>query len=82
MSIDTEGYEMEILKSNNWNKYRPKIIILETIEKNKDGLRIKTKNDFKNYLEQNDYTEIADTFINTIYIEKQFAKKIKYQIKS
>jgi FkbM family methyltransferase len=29
MSIDAEGYELEILKSNDWEKYRPKFILTE-----------------------------------------------------
>lgn len=34
LTIDTEGLEMEVLQSNNWDKYQPSIIILEahTIE--------------------------------------------------
>ena len=34
LTIDTEGLEMEVLQSNNWEKYQPTIIILEahTIE--------------------------------------------------
>lgn len=29
LTIDTEGLEMEVLKSNNWNKYQPTFVILE-----------------------------------------------------
>lgn len=29
ISIDTEGFEMEVLESNNWNVYRPNLIIIE-----------------------------------------------------
>ena len=28
-SIDTEGFEMEVLESNNWDIYRPKLIVVE-----------------------------------------------------
>ena len=31
LSIDIEGYEMEALKGNDWDKYRPKLISCETI---------------------------------------------------
>ncbi|MBP6430649.1 MAG: FkbM family methyltransferase [Ferruginibacter sp.] len=30
LTIDTEGLEMEVLQSNNWEKYKPTIIILES----------------------------------------------------
>lgn len=29
LSIDTEGYEMQVLTSNNWLKYKPSIILIE-----------------------------------------------------
>ncbi len=29
LNIDVEGWEMEVLRSNNWNKYLPKIILTE-----------------------------------------------------
>jgi FkbM family methyltransferase len=32
MSIDVEGMEMEILNSNNWIKYKPKVILVEMRE--------------------------------------------------
>lgn len=29
MNIDVEGWEMEVLKSNNWQKYSPTVIAIE-----------------------------------------------------
>jgi FkbM family methyltransferase len=29
LTIDVEGNELEVLKSNNWNKFRPKVIVIE-----------------------------------------------------
>ena len=29
MSIDVEGHEMEILRSNDWDRFRPRLLILE-----------------------------------------------------
>jgi hypothetical protein len=29
LDIDCEGHDLEVLQSNNWEKYRPKIVILE-----------------------------------------------------
>jgi hypothetical protein len=41
LSVDTEGFDMEVLKSNDWNKFRPKAIVLETLEYKKDGGGVK-----------------------------------------
>ena len=38
MSIDVEGLDYEVIKSNNWLKYRPKIILIEMIHSNLDEI--------------------------------------------
>jgi len=30
LTVDCEGLDLEVLKSNDWNRYRPKIVIIET----------------------------------------------------
>jgi FkbM family methyltransferase len=37
MSIDVEGLDLEVLKSNNWLKYRPTVVMVEI---NRDGEKI------------------------------------------
>lgn len=32
MSIDIEGYDLPVLKSNNWDKYRPLFIVVESYD--------------------------------------------------
>ena len=29
LSVDAEGYDEEVLRSNNWQKYRPRLILAE-----------------------------------------------------
>jgi hypothetical protein len=36
LSVDVEGLDMDVLESNNRNKYRPTYIIIETVEHSKD----------------------------------------------
>lgn len=31
-TIDVEGFELEVLKSNNWKKYKPKVILIEMLD--------------------------------------------------
>lgn len=32
LSVDAEGFDLNVLKSNNWVKYRPKIVLVESIQ--------------------------------------------------
>lgn len=32
LSVDVEGLDLEVLKSNNWNKYRPEIVLVEMLD--------------------------------------------------
>lgn len=58
--IDVEGFDLEVLKTNDWNKYRPKIIIIETdvsIQKDINSEIIK-------YLDRQNYRLIGKSIIN------------------
>lgn len=72
ISIDTEGYDMLVLKSNDWNKYKPTVVCVEsTIDKNSNegysGI------DF--FLQSHGYHKITTTIhfdnpLNSIYLKK------------
>lgn len=67
LSVDTEGFDMEVLESNDWNIYRPRFVILETLEYNRHGEGKKLNRTFDPYMESVGYTVRAETYINTIY---------------
>ena len=67
MSLDTEGYDMEVLKSNDWKTYRPKFIIIETLEYKRTGLGERYDNVFNPYMKSIGYEPVANTVVNTIY---------------
>ncbi len=67
MSIDTEGFDMQVLESNEWNLYRPRFIILETLEYRNDNSGNKLNDIYDPYMKNLGYQKIADTHINTIY---------------
>jgi hypothetical protein len=57
---------MDVLESNNRNKYRPTYIIIETVEHSKDW-RIKQNDIFDPYLKSKWYVVVWETGANTIY---------------
>jgi hypothetical protein len=75
MSVDTEGHDLRVLESNDWNSFRPKILILETVEHKKDAGK-KISHQFDGFMTAKGYFKLADTYINTLYVEKSYARKI------
>lgn len=58
--IDVEGLDLEVLKSNDWDKYRPKVILVES--------NVAIQNDINSeivtYLQSVDYRLVAKSIIN------------------
>ncbi len=64
MSIDVEGFDFEVLASNNWDKFRPRIILIET-SVTSDGLALGSPID--SFLNSKNYSLIAKTFRTSFY---------------
>lgn len=75
LSIDTEGFDKEVLSSNDWTKFRPKFIIIETLKYKKEGFGEKLSYD--EYFSRISYEKIADTYINSIYINLDNLEEFK-----
>lgn len=74
ISIDTEGLDLEVLESNNWKKFRPKVVCVET------GnffsiITGKEKNSKKEAIDaimnKNMYKAYYDNGLNTIYLDNK-----------
>ena len=61
-SIDAEGLDLEILKSNNWQKFRPEFILIE-INHDKD-------NGIHKFLVEQNYSMVNLALITAIYQRK------------
>lgn len=70
VSIDTEGGDEEIIAAIDFSKYRPKVVCVETISQTEEGELYKNKN-IHAILEKNGYMEYADTYVNTIFVDKK-----------
>jgi len=66
MSIDVEGHDFEVLKSNNWKKYRPKFLLVELLHLS--GFEQLTSNEIYKFLIENDYSLLAKT-LNTYFFK-------------
>jgi len=70
VSLDTEGFDLEILKSIDFKKFRPQIFCIETITYTENGTEEKVF-PILDFMKQNGYFVYADTYINSIFIDKQ-----------
>jgi hypothetical protein len=64
ITIDVEGFDLEVLESNNWNKYKPKYILIENYNNKIDLL---TKSPIHILLTQNGYKLVSYVYITFIY---------------
>jgi len=64
ISIDTEGFDLAVLEGNDWNKFRPRIVCIET------SRRISENSDNKlSFLKEIGYKIATDNGLNTIFID-------------
>ena len=66
-SIDTEGNDLNVLKSNNWTKYKPNLILVEDLKNRK--IEDLINSDLSIFLNNYNYSIVAKT-INTIIFKR------------
>ena len=66
LSIDVEGLDFQVLKSNNWEKYKPYFILIEELNHSVDEIM---NNEIYNYLKELNYHFIAKT-ANTLFFKR------------
>lgn len=70
-SIDVEGYDLKVLKSNDWTKYRPKVVCVELAANMYDVMN----SEIVGFMEQNQYVArsfcaLTDTVGNIIFTQQ------------
>jgi hypothetical protein len=69
LNLDIEGLDLAILEMIDWEKYRPVCVCVETIayEKSKEPEKLEK---IINLMHSKNYILYADTFINSIFVDK------------
>lgn len=58
--VDVEGYDLEVLKTNNWEKYRPKVIMVESVATINEDL----VSEITDFLKSKAYTLTGKSLVN------------------
>ena len=66
MSIDVEGLDFDVLQSNNWDKFRPEVILIESLRSSLDNIH---ENEVYQFLKIIGYSFVAKTF-NTLFFKR------------
>ena len=74
-SLDVEGDEEEVLQSNDWNNFRPKIICLETLRYDANSAT-KKRWELIQKVESLGYVRVAETWINSIFVDEKYVKPV------
>jgi FkbM family methyltransferase len=75
LNIDVEGHDFEVLQSNNWKKYSPKIILIEIIGNTVEEI---IKDPIYNYLKNKNYVFFSKLLNTCIFIQKNYYEQ-KYK---
>lgn len=63
LSIDVEGLDFDVLKSNDWKRYKPKVVLIETLKASLSDL---VDDPITGFLSVNGYSLCAKT-MNTVF---------------
>jgi FkbM family methyltransferase len=71
LTIDVEGFDFEIIKTIDFDSFKPKVICIESHNYSSTGAGEKRR-DLIDYILSNNYHEYADTGLNSILVENKF----------
>ena len=69
MSIDTEGLDLEVLHSNDWETFRPRVICIESVRHGSERASDEQDLECARFLREVGYRKTCDNGLNSIYIE-------------
>lgn len=69
VSLDVEGMDFQILQGIDFKQFRPDVFCVETLTFTIDKSERKL-DEIISHMHENDYMTYADTYINTIFVEK------------
>jgi FkbM family methyltransferase len=66
MSVDVEGFDLEVLESNDWDRFRPRILVVECL---KSELAKLSNEPTTQFLAQRGYAPYAKTGNSVLFVE-------------
>lgn len=70
ISLDIEGWDLNVLQSIDFKRFRPQVFCVETLTYTENSTEQKIKS-IIDFLDTKDYFVYADTYINTIFVDRR-----------
>jgi FkbM family methyltransferase len=67
MTVDVEGFDMQVLQSNNWERYRPRYLLVESTATSCSDVQ---KTELHRFLNEKRYEFIGKTVLTTFFRER------------
>jgi hypothetical protein len=71
LSIDAEGADFEVLQSNNWSKYKPRVICIESPQDSD-----KNSQSIVDFLDQRGYQLVEQTQLSKVFVSKIYLQSL------
>jgi hypothetical protein len=71
LDIDCEGHDLEVLRSNNWEIYRPMLVVCEIIEKNLSN----ESNQIDFFMQSHNYERVSKLRMANFYFDKRLCSR-------
>jgi len=69
LSVDVEGLDLEVLRSNDWSRYRPKVVMAELLESSLSNM---SENPVYDLMEKNGYQLFAKSMNTAFFLSDEF----------
>lgn len=70
VSLDVEGWDLQILKTLDFNQYRPPVFCVETLTYTENNSEMKIT-EIAEYMLSKNYFVYADTYINSVFVDRE-----------
>lgn len=72
LSVDVEGADLDVLKSNDWTKTLPRVICVEELE----NVLVDNESLIRSFLENLNYTFIEKTILSSIFVHSDYLNPV------
>jgi hypothetical protein len=72
LTVDVEGFDLDVLRSNDWKHYRPSIVLVETFGASVDDLAL---DPVTGYMRSLGYVAYSKTVNTTLFVDGVFTKQ-------